>query len=52
MTPNRCKRCGKEAHLVYVGLNYGYVECLECGIRTEDDQMDNAISSWNRRNAI
>ena len=50
MIPNKCKRCGKDAHIVYLGLNFGYVECLECGIRTEDDQMDKAISSWNRRN--
>lgn len=48
MTPNKCKRCGKEARLAYFGLNYGHVECPECGIRTEDDQMDKAISSWNR----
>ena len=45
--PDPCPRCKEKAHLVYLGLNYGYVECVPCSIRTEDAQMDKAISAWN-----
>jgi len=41
--------CGADAHIAYLGLNYGYVECLKCELRTDDQQMDEAIEDWNRR---
>ena len=41
--------CGADAHLVYLGLNFGYVECPKCELRTDDLQMDKAIEDWNRR---
>lgn len=46
--PEPCPRCGNRAHIVYLGLNYGYVECIPCEIRTRDGQIDNMIEEWNK----
>lgn len=48
--PVPCSRCGNQAHLVYIGLNYGYVECLGCDVRTVEKQIDDAIQMWNEMN--
>lgn len=45
--PEPCLKCKGKAHIVYLGLNYGYVKCDNCGIRTQELQIDEAIASWN-----
>lgn len=47
--PESCPRCHSRPHIVYLGLNFGYVECIQCEKRTDDMQIDDAIEQWNRK---
>lgn len=47
--PRLCAKCGMDARIVYLGLNYGYVECIQCARRSPDGQIDESIAEWNRR---
>ena len=49
--PEPCPKCGNKAHIVYLGLNFGYVECVPCEVRTKDGQIDDMIEEWNKGGA-
>lgn len=47
--PESCPRCHSRPHIVYLRLNFGYVECIQCEKRTDNMRIDDAIEQWNRK---